>query len=47
MQIEDLETIYQFILSQTANFVEHCKERGLSECEADRIIDELEELAND
>lgn len=47
MQIEDLETVYQFILSQTVNFIEHCKERGLSEFEADRIIDELEELVNE
>ncbi len=45
MQIEDLETIYQFILNQAANFIEFCKERGQSECEADRIIDELEELS--
>ncbi len=47
MQIEDLDMVYQFILSQTANFIEHCKERGLSKCEADRIIDELEELVNE
>lgn len=47
MQIEDLDVVYQFILSQAANFIEHCKERGLSECEADRIIDELEELVNE
>lgn len=46
MQKRDLDVIYQFLLSQTANFIEHCKERGLSEPEADRIIEELEERAN-
>lgn len=43
----DFYILHQFILSNIANFIAICKERGLSECEADRIIDELEELAND
>ncbi|MCX8650036.1 hypothetical protein J3U21_06550 [Gilliamella sp. B2776] len=46
MQTQDFYILHQFILSQTANFIVHCKEYGLSEFEADRIIDELEELAN-
>ncbi|WP_176700710.1 MULTISPECIES: hypothetical protein [unclassified Gilliamella] len=46
MQTQDFYILHQFILSQIANFIAHCKEYGLSECEADRIIDELEELAN-
>ncbi|MBI0036704.1 hypothetical protein H3T61_00445 [Gilliamella sp. B14384H2] len=47
MQTQDYYILHQFILSQTANFIVHCKECGLSEFEADRIIDELEELIND
>ncbi|WP_176700267.1 hypothetical protein [Gilliamella sp. App2-1] len=46
MQIQDFYILHQFILSQIPNFIEYCKERDLSACEADRIVDELEELAN-
>jgi len=47
MQQQDFYILHQFILSNIANFIALCKERGFSECEADRIIDELEELIND
>lgn len=47
MQQQDFYILHQFILSNIANFIAICKEHGLSECEADRIIDELKELAND
>ena len=46
MQQTDYCILYQFVLSQIINFIVHCKENGLSECEADRIVDELEEIAN-
>lgn len=47
MQQQDFYILYQFILSNIANFIALCKESGFSECEADRIIDELEKLIND
>ena len=46
MQQTDYCILYQFVLSQIANFIIHCKENGLSECETDRIVEELEEMAN-
>ncbi|XKM14272.1 hypothetical protein RCS94_03645 [Orbaceae bacterium ac157xtp] len=47
MQKQDLEILYSFVLGQMYSFIEFCKERGLSECEADRIVEELEEQANE
>lgn len=47
MQQQDLYVLYQFILNQMPNFIDYCKERGLSVCEADRIVEELEEQTNE
>lgn len=46
MQKQDYLIVYLFLLGNVANFIQHCELRGLSQFEADRIIDELEELAN-
>ena len=46
MQTQDYLIVYLFLLGNVANFIQYCKLRGLSEFEADRIIDELEELTN-
>ncbi|MDF7667900.1 hypothetical protein PT273_09070 [Orbaceae bacterium ESL0727] len=46
MQQQDLQVLYYFLLSQISCFIEFCQDRGLSECEAERIVDELEESLN-
>lgn len=47
MQQQDLKVLYYFLLSQIICFIEFCQNRGLSKCEAERIVDELEESLND